>query len=117
MRRLLLIIIAALLFIPSSCAYARNTNGTWVSKSDGFTAQISNNTITIKYSDTKDLYWKGTFSSKIVKKIVSKGDVVAMNKSLFASGDATKKFTYKNSTLSFTFGALGKTTTVHLKRK
>lgn len=100
-----------------------NLDGTWKGGDPGFEfeAKIEGGTISmqIKMEDeTKALYWQGTFVSDAEpgQVIVSDADTEALSKSLLGSQEATKEFTFEDDSISFDFGMMGVTKTVHLKK-
>jgi len=118
---------------PSASAKLRNIDtlppsfdGKWAAvdtdKDVNFEAQISDNHIVVNWAPTKDnpstaLYWDGTFPvGSDTGTIVSQGNVKKMSNALLASGSKTKKFTYENGQLVFSFSMMGVTTPVHLKK-
>lgn len=103
-----------------------NFIGTWhqVKGNPDFvmTAEISFGSIQInmKTRDGSNVYWMGTFDTDMTDikhfTMISTGDQDAMANMIFASQDPTKKFTYRDGTLSFDFTIMGTTTTVHLSK-
>ena len=90
-------------------------NGTW--KDDAFEAEISDNSIVINIvsTDSKSLYWKGTFptGSDTIKSIA---DTEALSMSMLGSQDPDKTFTVKGDEIRFEMSIAGTTKTVHLKK-
>lgn len=88
-----------------------------------FTASISGESIQVNLHgrDSRSIFWMGSFDTShrpIGKfKVVSLPDPDArytMKRSLMASTDSKKTFSYNDGELSFKFSALGTTTIVHM---
>jgi hypothetical protein len=106
-----------------------NLTGTWVEKSPKSKDMVQEATITAdtivvnwKQSDgTTALYWAGSYEAPKTASTsyewTSTGDKDKMSAALFASQDATKKFTYKDGQLSFEVTAMGTTATSKLERQ
>ncbi len=67
-------------------------------------------------SDVTGTFWEGTFDAKDAPHIVSKPDQDKLDRSLLASSETTKTFTYANGELTFQFSIMGVSTTVHLEK-
>jgi hypothetical protein len=100
--------------------------GTWTGESSTtkMVATVSENAIEIMWEtpDTTALYWKGTFEAPAAVSntnrlwITSNGDTAAMENSLLASRDPTKRFTYEDGMLSFPLTVMGVTTTIKMTK-
>ena len=92
--------------------------GTW--KADKMDAVVTDTTISISWNaeGTTGLYWKGTFvpAAKDGDKILSAGDLVAMEESFLSSRDSEKEFVYENGKLSFKRTVMGVTSVISLSR-
>ena len=91
--------------------------GTWTA--DGFVAEVADNSIEINIvsTDSKSLYWKGTFPVADADKVVSKADTEALSMSMLGSQDAEKTFTVlSNDEIDFEMSMMGTTRIVHLRR-
>lgn len=100
-------------------------NGVWVSDPEFMSAKIVGDLITIDIvtTDSKSLFWKGTWpvATKAAKdnetiEIASKGDVEALGMSIMGSSEKIKTFTYKDGEITFEFSMMGTTKTVHVKK-
>ncbi|MEU4014878.1 hypothetical protein AB0E56_06370 [Microbacterium sp. NPDC028030] len=87
-------------------------------------ATITGDTIEVYWvadaGDTKSLYWAGTVEIPAEVNSFSfdsANDTAKTEKSIMASGDATKTFTYENDELSYDVTAMGTTMTVRLSRE
>jgi len=88
-------------------------------------ATIDEDSITINWvtnsGDTTSLYWVGTFkasgTSTDSHSWTSKRDHKATDSAILASGDDTKKFTFKDGEISYEAGIMGTTTTVRLHKQ
>ena len=101
--------------------------GSWKQvNADGDTymsAVIKGKTITVSWvsddGDTKSLYWKGSYTAPTDAvdsyEWTSKGDTETMAKSLMASTDKTKDFSYEDGQLTCEASALGSTKTVRME--
>lgn len=108
----------------AASAKPANLTGSWSETTKGKmkqTATITGSTITVNWhQDGEDmLYWKGTYEKP--KKAgdwtwTSKGDTTAMESSLLASTDKTKKFTYSGGKIHYKVTAMGATVDVELSR-
>lgn len=90
-------------------------NGTW--KAEGFEAVIAADTIEINIvsTDSKSLYWKGTFSSG-TDKITSIADTEALSMSLLGSQDSEKVFGIDGDKITFKMSMMGTTKTIRLEK-
>ncbi len=105
---------------------APDLTGVWtqVDASDSYQqATIQGDTIEINWisSDgTSALYWAGSFTapedSTEPYSWISNNDTSKTSGALLASGDATKEFTYENSTISYEVSMMGVTTTLQLEK-
>lgn len=96
------------------------------SNPDGWmTASISANSIQVdlRGRDSKSIFWMGSFDTN--RKPVGKFKIVSipdpdarytMKKSLMASNEPKKTFTYNNGDLSFEFSMAGTSKTIHLSK-
>lgn len=93
-----------------------SVEGKW--KADGFSAVVTDKTITINIVDgaTRSLYWKGTFKDA-TGEITSKADVEALDASMMGSQDKTKVFVHENNELSFEMTMMGTTTTITMTKE
>lgn len=84
-----------------------------------FLATISETEIIINMrldESSNGLYWKGTFTAPSNGEVVSNADRAALGNSLYGSQDQTKRFIYRDDTLSYTFKMLGVERTIKLHR-
>ena len=92
--------------------------GNW--KADKMEAIVTDTGIWISWNadGTTGLYWKGTFvvAAKDGEKIMSAGDVVAMEESFLSSRDTEKEFIYENGKLSFKRTVMGVTSVISMTR-
>lgn len=90
-------------------------NGTW--KADGFEAVIAADSIEVNIvsTDSKSLYWKGTFVSG-TDKVTSVGDREALDGSMLGSQDKDKVFNVDGDKISFEMSMMGTTKTVRLEK-
>lgn len=90
-------------------------NGTW--KAEGFEATVSADSIEVNIvsTDSKSLYWKGTFPSG-TDKITSVGDREALDVSMLGSQDKDKVFNIDGDKISFEMSMLGTTKTIRLEK-
>lgn len=105
---------------------APDLTGVWtqIDASDSYQqATIQGDTIEINWisSDgTSALYWAGSFTapedSTEPYSWISNNDTSKTSGALLASGDATKEFTYENSTISYEVSMMGVTTTLQLEK-
>ena len=84
-------------------------------------ATIAAGTIEVHWvsSDTKSLYWAGTFQAPTEAGAFSwesANDTAKTEGAMLASGDSTKIFTYDNGEISYEVSAMGTTMTVRLER-
>ncbi|MCQ9367326.1 hypothetical protein NQ036_03575 [Brevibacterium sp. 91QC2O2] len=114
--------------VTAEAAVAPDLTGAWeqkdVDQSGYQEATITKKTITIYWiSDdqkTKSLYWAGSFTAPKTAgdyTWVSKNDKDKTAKSLLASDDKTKEFTYKDDIISYKASAMGSEMTIELKKK
>lgn len=101
--------------------------GSWKQvNADGDTymsATIKGKNITVYWvsdgGDTKSLYWKGSYKAPSDAadsyEWTSKGDTDEMARSLMASTDGTKDFSYANGQLTYEASALGTAKTVRME--
>ncbi|WEV42503.1 hypothetical protein OZX57_03460 [Bifidobacterium sp. ESL0682] len=104
-----------------------NLIGTWKqtnssSKDEMMEATVTVDSIEINWvkPDQKSLYWKGTFTAPTkagAYSWTSQGDTETMKKSIMASQDATKKFTYDGKQLTYAQSALGTTSTIRMSKQ
>lgn len=88
-------------------------------------ATIQGDTIEVywfdKSTDTKSLYWAGTFTAPTTADEPytwdSEKDEEKTENALLASGDDTKTFTYQDNQISYSVSALGTTQTVKLEKE
>lgn len=103
-----------------SAPVAETYSGSWhsVDKDIHLEAEISDLDIQIFWvNDGQSLYWQGSFTNNPPHDstvIQSVGDTDAMSKSMLASTDAEKYFTYEHKQLTFQLSMLGTTKTIHL---
>lgn len=139
MRKILaLLAVVVSIFTLASCVHTHGASsnknpaslvGEWHQSNSNpngwFTASISGESIqvTMRGRDSSTIYWMGSFDTSHRPtnkfKVVSLPDPDArytMKKSLMASTDSQKTFTYKNGDLSFEYSALGSSTTVHMHK-
>jgi len=92
--------------------------GNW--KTDKMEAIVTDTSIWISWNadGTTGLYWKGSFvnAAKDGEKIMSAGDLAAMEESFLASRDSEKEFVYENGKLSFKRTVMGVTSVISLTR-
>lgn len=90
-------------------------NGTW--KAEGFEATIAADSIVINIvsTDSKSLYWKGTFSPS-TDKVASVADRDALDASLLGSQDSDKVFVIDGDKITFEITMAGTTKTVKLEK-
>jgi hypothetical protein len=92
--------------------------GSWTA--DKMTATVTETTIEIQWStdEMSGLYWKGSFVGTAADgdKLVSAGDLAAMEESFISSRDPEKEFVYENGKLSFKRTVMGMTSVIHLTR-
>ena len=96
-----------------------NLNGEWAAES--FEATISDDLIEIylvdEATDTRGLYWKGTFPEPVDGKTISEADQEALDGSLLGSTADTKSFVIVVDTVQFEFTMMGVTSWTALERK
>lgn len=121
-------VVCALVFCLSGCGAAKTSDlsGTWkqtnASSDTSMEAVISGDTITVNWvgADSTSLYWAGTYVAPSEATDSYTWDSIAdkdkTSKSMLASGDDTKTFTYSNGVLSYSASAMGTTTTVEMKK-
>lgn len=92
--------------------------GNWTTEK--MEAIVTDTTIWISWNadGTTGLYWKGTFvaAAKDGEKIISAGDLAAMEESFLSSRDSEKEFVYENGKLSFKRTVMGVTSVISLTR-
>lgn len=90
-------------------------NGSW--KAEGIEAVVSVDSIEISIVSTnsKSLYWKGTFVSG-TDKVTSVGDREALDGSMLGSQDSNKIFNVDGDKITFEISMLGTTKTVRLEK-
>lgn len=107
-------------------AFPVNLDGTWHQTSEnalGITmvATVTKDKIVIAmtFGDNDDhgLYWQGTFQDNATSAtIISQGDKMEMDDSLFGSEDSSKVFTYNNGDLAFPSSFEGVDSIIHLSK-
>lgn len=128
-KRIFAAVCAALFFAMAGCSTPvtvkqDDANGSYVSSGSDtqFGAVIDKGVITVNIEGdgASALYWKGSFvvpdnnGSKFV--VQSAADTEALKASMLGSTDPTKDFTYDGGKLTFSFGMMGVTKTVELKK-
>jgi len=99
-----------------------NLTGDWTWTKDGinFEAMVTETEIEIYLTldETRGLYWRGTFETSLApdSTYTSKGDLEALEASLYGSLDSTKEFTYEDGRLVYEFGIMGTSTEVWLEK-
>lgn len=113
---------------PAPAPKQLDLTGSWSWKdapdpSKTMTATITADRIEIHWPSTdgsNPLYWAGSFTppkpGEDAYTFTSNGDTAAMQKSLLASSDATKKFSFANDAISFDITVQGTTKTLKLTR-
>jgi hypothetical protein len=89
--------------------------GAW--KAEGLEATVAADSIEINFvsTESKSLYWKGTFASG-TDKITSVGDREALDSAMLGSQDANKVFNIEGGKITFKITMLGTTKTVKLEK-
>lgn len=126
------LLIVPLVFAMTACSGGpakvtpADLKGSWTSaESNGssFESTVSDNQIEINLvsSDSKALYWTGTFplGADLAADftVTSVADAEALASSILGSQDPTKAFTYSGGKLKFDFSAMGVTKTVELSKR
>lgn len=90
-------------------------NGTW--KAEGFEATVADDSIVINIisTDSKSLYWKGTFPAG-TDKVTSVADREALDSSLLGSQDSYKVFLVNGDRITFGMSMMGTTKTIKLEK-
>ena len=103
---------------PKTTAPA-NLDGRWIA--EGFEAVITPDLIEIQMvdntTDTRGLYWLGTFPLDNTNTILSVADTTALEMSLLGSSETQKLFTIEGDTIQFEMSMMGITQTITLNRQ
>lgn len=119
MRKIIIILVAIMVtFSLSSCGETpTSTSGSYADSDRTFLAEVTPDSIKIYLTNdgTSALYWDGTWDDG-QSEVTSDGNRKALDKSLFGSQSATKKFAVTNDDITFEFKVMGASKDMKLEK-